>query len=137
VKGSVVGYDDPANTPNVVGTLSLLGVGFKNEPENFIGGPPDFLESVVNKTGAPLHSGQFQTDETEAITVKPCKPPKNGKPEKCKKSKIAELNTVANPARPEVGRCNKQKGSGKYSDKACTIPAEPGKGKYEFNPAGS
>lgn len=137
VKGSVVAYDDPANVPGVIGTLSLLGVGFKNEPENFTGGPPDFLESVVNKTGGALHSGQFQTDELEPISTKPCKAPKHpGEEPKCKKSKLAELNTVFNPLRPEVGRCNKQAG-GKYANKECTAAPAPGKkGKYEFNPAG-
>jgi hypothetical protein len=134
VTGSVIGHIGPLNSIEPKGTLKLEGAGFKNEPEAFEPpAPSDFLESSIN--GAPaLHSGQFQTDTTEAVTK--CKPPKKGKPEKCKGTKTVEISTLYNPAQPEIGHCNKLKG-GKFSEKTCTGTPEPGKGKYEFYPAGT
>jgi hypothetical protein len=136
VEGSVIGHVGPQNTLGP-GTLNLEGVGFKNSPENFEGGPTDVLLSHINN-GPATQSIQVQKNiETQPISTKGCKPPKGSKPEKCKFAKYAELNTVVNPARPEIGRCNKQKG-GAYTNNTCTeaTPAG-GKGKYEFNPAGS
>ena len=53
--------------------------------------------------------------------------------EKCKPTRF-EVSTLYDPAQPAVGRCVKHRG-GKFQDANCSALAEPGKGKFEFNPA--
>jgi len=140
VKNSVVGLiTSPAvNVPSKTGTLALKGFGgFKQEPEELEGGSKDTLESSFEKVngGTYTPSAQFQEDVTTNHgnkSVCKTKIKKGVESEKCKPG-ATEINTIVNPAQPEIGRCVKASG-GKFSDAACTQPPTK-KGKYEFKPA--
>lgn len=135
VKRSVIGHVTPLNVDSADSKLDLTPniTGTANSPANFEGGPIDTLETEFSAfPGTEFESLQQQ----ENINVhnhgnaSVCKL-KKGK-EKCKPGQ-AEFNTIANPARPEFGRCDKLKG-GKYGEANCATVAEPGKGKFEFVP---
>lgn len=135
VTGSAIGQISPLNTSSLTSQLNLRPNAAKtvNSPEKFETGARDILESSVNGA-SPTES--YQQQENVTVTnhgnSSVCKV-KKGK-EKCKPVP-AEINTVYNPAQPEIGRCEKAKG-GKYSDANCT-DAVSAKGKFEFYPAGS
>jgi hypothetical protein len=138
VKGSVIGHTSPLNVDSADSKLDLFGtegIAFHNEPERFDGEPSTVhkvLKSEFTGTTGELESLQEQRNVNVHnhgnSTV--CKL-KKGK-EKCKPGQ-AETNGVVNPAQPEIGRCDKQKG-GKFSEANCATLAEPGKGKFEFVP---
>jgi len=136
VFGSVVGQTSPINVSSKTSKLDLRPNGIKtaNNPEKFEKGPKDTLESETNQ--APGKNASYQQQENVTVTnhgnSTVCKvDPDNDGPEKCKAGP-AETNTIANPARPEIGRCVKQSG-GKFADANCTTPPTK-KGKYEFVP---
>jgi hypothetical protein len=142
VRNSVIGtITSPAvNFSAKTGTLALKGFGgFKQEPENLEGKPKDTLESSFEKVGGGVFtpSAQFQEDTTTNHgngSVCKVKIKKGVETEKCKNG-ATEINTLANPAQPEIGRCIKQKG-GKFQEANCgIIDPTPGKGKFEFKPA--
>lgn len=131
VKGSLIGRASPINEVVLEEALAFeAGAAYKNSPESFEGAPEDVLTSEIS--GA-IGAGEFATaQEQPKVTLLDrgtCKVKKGQ--ESCKPGQF-EVNTLANPARPEVGRCDKQKG-GRYSDPNCTTSAAS-KGKYEFVP---
>jgi hypothetical protein len=135
VKGSVIAHSEPKNEMTNDGKVNLYAgtFPFKNTPESFEGGTTDVLKSQF--TGAEVFESE-SLQEQRNVDVKNhgnssvCKLKKGV--EKCKPVG-SETSTIANPAQPEFGRCDKQKG-GKYSETNCVSLAEPGKGKYEFVP---
>jgi hypothetical protein len=136
VRSSVIGHVTPLNTAGLSTKLNLIpdGTGKANSPHEFEGGSPDFLESELSSAPG-VFSESVQVQENVTVTnhgnSSVCKPVKTG--EKCKPTAAGEMNTLANPARPEFGRCNKKgPGAVKYSDPNCTVVAA--KGKYGFNP---
>jgi hypothetical protein len=135
VRSSVIGHVTPLNTAGLSTELNLIpeGVGKTNSPEQFEGGAKDVLES--ESSAAPgVFSDSVQVQEHVSVTnhgnASVCKLKKGV--EKCKPSSAGEFNTIANPARPEFGRCDKKGAGIKYSDTNCTV--EAAKGKYGFVP---
>jgi len=136
VRNSVIGHVTPLNTAGLSTKLNLIadGTGKENSPHEFEGEAKDTLESELSSAPG-IFSGSVQVQEGVTVTnhgnSSVCKPVKTG--EKCKPTAAGEFNTIANPARPEFGRCNKKgPGAVKYSDPNCTVVAA--KGKYGFNP---
>jgi hypothetical protein len=135
VRNSVIGHVTPLNTAGLTTELNLIanGTGKANSPESFEGGSKDVLESELS-TAPGVFSESVQVQEHVTVTnhgnSSVCKLKKGV--EKCKPAATGELNTIANPARPEFGRCDKKGAGTKYSDSNCTIVAE--KGKYGFVP---
>jgi hypothetical protein len=135
VTGSVIGQVSPLNVSSLETQLNLRPNGAKthNEPSTWEqDGLTHVLMSSVNGGGA-TESYQQQENVTTRNhgNSSVCKLKKGV--EKCKPAP-AEINTIANPARPQFGHCDKVHG-GKFSDANCT--STEGKGKYEFVPAGS
>jgi len=135
VTGSVIGQISPLNVSSLTSQLNLRPNGAKthNEPSTWEqDGLTHVLMSSVNG-GAATESYQQQENVTTTNHGNPsvCKLKKGV--EKCKPAP-GEINTIANPARPQFGHCDKQHG-GKFTDANCTTGGA--KGKYEFVPAGS
>ena len=140
VKGSVIGHTSPLNVDSADSKLDLFGtegIAFHNEPETFEGSATKHvLETEFSGTAGEFESLQEQRNVNvhnhgnESV----CKTKvKKGVPvTKCKPGQ-AETNGIVNPAQPEIGRCDKQKG-GKFGEANCATLAEPGKGKFEFVP---
>lgn len=136
VKDSVIGHVTPLNVDSAASKLDLIpnATGKANSPEAFEGGSKDILETEFNSApGSEFESLQqqenVQVKNHGTVTGGACKLKKGV--EKCKPGQ-AELNTLANSAQPEFGRCVKQKG-GKFGEANCaTLAAE--KGKFEFVP---
>jgi hypothetical protein len=139
VRASVIGHVTPLNTAGLSTQLNLIcdETCHANSPHNFEGGPKDVLLSELS-TAPGIESESVQDQENVTVTnhgnssVCKKKIKKGVETEKCKVAASGELNTLANPARPEFGRCDKKGAGVKYSDPNCTIVAE--KGKYGFVP---
>jgi len=136
VTGSGIGQISPLNVSSLESQLNLRPNGAKttNEPSSFEGEAEkhSFISSV---NGGPT-SESYQQQENVTVTnhgnSSVCKLKKGV--EKCKPAP-AEINTIANPARPELGHCDKKGEGVKYTDPNCTTVGA--KGKYGFVPAGS
>lgn len=130
VYGAIIGLDATAlNHMTTEGELTFQEAGFKNVPANFEGEPNEHLEAefVLAAGGTKkVESGQIQKDHTTNAPA--CT---GGKKPKCGPNP-AEVNTLANKAQPEYGRC-KKKGGGKFSNGECNQLATK-KGKFEFVP---
>jgi hypothetical protein len=139
VRNSVIGHVTPLNTAGLTTELNLIcdELCKANSPHQFEGGATDVLESELSS--APGHFSESVQDQEHVTvtnhgnsTVCKKKVKKGVETEKCKVPASGEFNTIANPARPEFGRCDKKGAGVKYSDTNCTVVAE--KGKYGFVP---
>jgi len=141
VTGSVLGQISPLNVSELSSQLNLRPNGGKtaNNPTTWEqDGETHVLMSSVN--GAKP-SESYQQQENVTVTnhgnssVCKHKVKKGVETEKCKPIP-AEINTVVEPGRPQIGRCEKHGAGTKYSDANCTA-VENAKGKYGWVPAGS
>jgi hypothetical protein len=128
VYGAIIGLTTPKNVMTETGKVTFQEKGFKNQPENFEGGPNEHLEAeFIPPGGKKVESGQIQKDNTKNHG-NPCKT-KKGK-ETCKPD-LAEVNTIASGS-PQYGRCKKKGAGAKFSDTNCTQASA--KGKFGFVP---
>jgi len=134
VYGSIIGEITSAtNVMTETGHLSFKESGFKNQPEEFEGGPKEFLKAAfepptAGKESEGVPSGQIQEDNTTNHKWK-CKVKKGV--ESCKKGDMAELRISTGT--PEYGRCEKNGAGTKYVDTNCTqLPVGKAKAKYGF-----
>jgi hypothetical protein len=125
VKGPVAGRLTPINLQNASGmVVAFRATGLTQEPPTLEGGGGGVL--MMNGTPASLKQ------ELPIRARGRCK--HEGTPKENCKPGQAEVNTIANPVRPEFGRCDKQHKTGKFADANCSALAEPGKGSFEFAP---
>jgi hypothetical protein len=133
LKHSVIGGAAPTNSDNAAGvTVSLKEASGHQEVQSFEGGATDTLEAEI--AGSPAGEAVVR----QALLLRGqseggCKV--HHGVEKCKPAQY-ELNTVA-AATPQFGRCDKQKGTGKFQDANCATAVGAGqKGNFEFVEAG-
>jgi hypothetical protein len=134
-KDSVIGHWTPLNTSGREAELNLIPnlTGTANSPESVGGGPKDVLEAEYSSAPGVESEGVWIVEHVKVTNhgnSSACKVKKGA--ERCKPANF-ELNTIANPARPEFGRCKKEAG-GQYEDSGCTKLASARRGKDEFVP---